>query len=312
VVADGILQYLPFAALPAPGRSGPGEPLLRRREVIHLPSASVLALGRRHPAGRPPPAGQVAVVADPVFSPDDPRVRTAAGAENHPAVAAAPPAADVAEPPPAAAAAPPAAGAPADLREPTDRFARLFWSRAEAEAIAALADPGRTLVAVDFDASLDLVREDRLRDFRYVHFATHGVVDTAAPALSGLVLSQVDESGGPRPGFLRLAEVYDLELAADAVVLSGCETALGREVRGEGLWGLSRGFLSAGAGQVVASLWRVEDRATARLMERFYRALLVDGERPAAALRRAQAAMLAEPRWEDPYYWAGFVVYGDG
>ena len=125
------------------------------------------------------------------------------------------------------------------------------------------------------------------------------------------MLSLVDEKGRPREGFLRLHDVYNLDLTADLVVLSGCRTALGREIRGEGLWGLSSGFLYAGARRVVASLWWVQDRATTELMTRFYRALWEEKLRPAAALRQAQLSMLADRRFRDPFAWAAFVHQGD-
>ena len=144
-----------------------------------------------------------------------------------------------------------------------------------------------------------------------IHFATHGVLDTQHPELSGVVLSLLDENGSPRDGFLRLHDVYNLRLAADLVVLSGCQTALGKDVRGEGLVGLTRGFLYAGARRVMASLWQVDDRATSELMARFYRALLKDGSSPAAALREAQLSLSRSAQWRDPYNWAGFVIQGD-
>jgi CHAT domain-containing protein len=150
-----------------------------------------------------------------------------------------------------------------------------------------------------------------LRPFRIVHFATHGMIDAQTPALSGLVLSRVGEDGQAREGFLSLNDVYNLQLGADLVVLSGCETALGREIRGEGLVGLTQGFFYAGAARVVASLWRVQDRATAELMGRFYAAMLREGKTPAAALREAQLAVRRERRWRDPYYWSAFVLQGD-
>ncbi|HEX6864203.1 MAG TPA: CHAT domain-containing protein, partial [Thermoanaerobaculia bacterium] len=146
--------------------------------------------------------------------------------------------------------------------------------------------------------------------FRVVHFATHGVLDAERPALSGLALSMVGPDGSAQEGFLHLRDVYGLRLDADLVVLSGCRTALGRELRGEGLVGLTRGFLYAGAPRVVASLWKVEDRATSELMTRFYRALWEEGLAPAAALRSAQLSLRRERRWRDPYFWAGFVLQG--
>jgi CHAT domain-containing protein len=133
------------------------------------------------------------------------------------------------------------------------------------------------------------------------------------PGLSGIVLSLVDEKGQPQNGFLRLHDVYNLKLGADLVVLSACPTALGKEIKGEGLVGLTRGFMYAGAARVMASSWKVEDEATAELMKRFYQAMLGQGMRPAAALRAAQVAMLqgTKQRWRSPYYWAGFVLQGE-
>ncbi len=150
-----------------------------------------------------------------------------------------------------------------------------------------------------------------LARYRIVHFATHSRIDTRLPALSGVLLSEVGADGAPRQGLLSLEDIYNLRLGADLVVLSGCETALGREVRGEGLVGLTRGFFQAGATRVVASLWPVQDRATAELMSHFYRAMLRDGQSPAAALREAQLALAHDRRWADPYYWAGFILLGD-
>jgi CHAT domain-containing protein len=150
-----------------------------------------------------------------------------------------------------------------------------------------------------------------LSQYRILHFSTHGVLNSSHPELSGLVLSMYDRAGAPRDGFLRLHEIYNLKLNADLVVLSACETALGTAIRGEGLIGLARGFIYAGAARVVASLWNVEDQATANLMKRFYQDMLSSGRSPAAALRGAQIAMLRQPRWSPPYYWAAFVLEGE-
>ena len=139
------------------------------------------------------------------------------------------------------------------------------------------------LTAFDFEASRQAATGGLLARYRLVHFATHGVLNTDYPALSGLVLSLVDERGEPREGFLRVHDIYGLELGADLVTLSACETALGREIRGEGLVGLARGFMYAGAARVVASLWSVQDRATAETMRRFYEGILAQGLAPARA-----------------------------
>jgi CHAT domain-containing protein len=193
----------------------------------------------------------------------------------------------------------------------TGALERLRFSRREAEAIAALAPPGAFLKALDFEASRATAMSPSLADYRIVHFAAHGLVNSRHPELSGIALSLVDEKGRPQDGFLRLPDLYNLKLGADLVVLSACQTALGQEVKGEGLVGLTRGFFYAGAPRVVASLWSVRDEATAVLMGRFYRALLEDGLSPSAALRSAQVSLWKEPRWRAPYYWAGFVLQGE-
>jgi CHAT domain-containing protein len=226
------------------------------------------------------------VLADPVFDATDPRLSTDGGKQ----------------------------AAVASGRRSASSLFRLPWSRREAEAIAAVVEStaaGRSLLALDFRASRETALSGELAGYRVVHFATHGILDSQTPALSGLMLSRVDEHGAQQEGFLGLRDVYNLRLTADLAVLSGCETALGKHVRGEGLVGLTQGFLYAGARQVLASLWRIEDRATAELMSRFYRALLVEGLPPAAALRQAQLAIRADKRWRSPYYWSGFVLSGD-
>jgi CHAT domain-containing protein/tetratricopeptide (TPR) repeat protein len=278
VVPDGALHYIPFAALPEPGGAAP---LVDGHEIVTLPSASALAALRRETAGRRSPDGTLAVVADPVFGAEDPRVG--------------------------------GGGAPrlASLRGGANSLGRLPFSREEADALLALVPPSRRLAALGFQASRDTVLSGRLAGYRLVHFATHGVLDTAHPELSGIALSRIDPQGRPVDGFLRARDLDRLRLPADLVVLSACRTALGREVRGEGLVGLTRGFLSAGARGVLVSLWEVEDRATAELMERLYREMLERGRTPAAALRAAQAALRREPGREAPYYWAGFVLEGD-
>jgi CHAT domain-containing protein len=150
-----------------------------------------------------------------------------------------------------------------------------------------------------------------LAEYRVVHFATHGVLDNENPGLSGLILSLFDERGRPQDGFLRLHDIYSLNLPADLVVLSACDTALGKPLRGEGLMGLVRGFFYAGALRVVASLWKVDDEATGELMSRFYVEMLDEGRSPAAALRQAQLALWRDGRWQDPYYWAAFILQGE-
>jgi len=256
----------------------------------------VLGVLRHEIAGRQIAAKQVAVLADPVLDNNDPRVRQAAPTERRIDESG--------------------AGTRKDLNRSANEsgvgtFERLRYTRQEADSIMALASPGTGLEAVDFDASKATATGDSLSQYRIVHFATHGLINSRHPDLSGIVLSLVDEQGRPQDGFLRLHDVYNLKLGADLVVLSACRTALGKDVRGEGLVGLTRGFMYAGAPRVVASLWDVKDEATAELMKRFYEAMLRQRMAPAAALRAAQLSMMKEKRWAAPYYWAGFILQGE-
>jgi CHAT domain-containing protein len=121
----------------------------------------------------------------------------------------------------------------------------------------------------------------------------------------------VDEKGEPQDGYLRLHDIYNLNLPAELVVLSACQTGVGKQVKGEGLIALTRGFMYAGAKSVVASLWKVDDEATAALMAEFYKQMFRNKLKPAAALRQAQSNISKEKRWQSPYYWAGFFIQGE-
>ena len=190
-------------------------------------------------------------------------------------------------------------------------ISRLLYSGREAEAIRAVAPPGQAMMATGFDASRAMATSPELSQYRIVHFATHGLLNDQHPGLSGVILSLVDEQGRPQDGFLRLHDIYNLKLPADLVVLSACSTALGKDVRGEGLVGIVRGFMYAGAARVVASLWKVDDEATAELMKRFYRYMLQENMPAAAALRAAQVEMWQQKQWQSPYYWAAFTLQGE-
>lgn len=300
IVASGALQYLPFGALHAVA-TAPSRPLIADCEIVILPSASTLAVLRRELSGRQQAAKSVAVLADPVFDRNDPRVNLVLSEK----------------PSGESAGSPKSANASVTSLERSARevgllsFDRLRSTRREAEDIIASTRLGTGLKALDFEASRATAVSGELAQYRIVHFATHGMLNNQHPELSGLVLSLVDERGQPQDGFLRAHEVYNMKLGADLVVLSGCQTALGKEAKGEGLLGLTRGFMYAGSPRVVASLWQVPDRATAELMKRFYRGMLVEGLQPAAALRAAQVAMLKDKRWNAPYYWAAFVLQGE-
>jgi CHAT domain-containing protein len=188
---------------------------------------------------------------------------------------------------------------------------RLQATRREAEAIMTMAPAGKSFEALDFKANFATATSAELKNYRIVHFATHALLDSKHPELSGLVLSLVNERGRPQSGFLGLEDIYNLNLPADLVVLSACETALGKGVEGEGMVGLTRGFMYAGASRVVASLWNIDDQATVEQMRHFYRAMLVQRMRPAAALRTAQLKLRQDPRWNSPYFWAAFQIQGE-
>jgi CHAT domain-containing protein len=188
---------------------------------------------------------------------------------------------------------------------------RLPFTRREADEILAMVPEADRLKALDFDANLATATSAALGQYRYVHFATHGFLNAAHPELSGIVLSLVNRQGAEQDGFLWAHEVYNLRLPAEMVVLSGCRTGLGKEIKGEGLVGLTRGFMYAGSARVLVSLWDISDEASAGLMAHLYKAILKEHMPPAAALRVAQLEILKEKRWQAPYYWASFVLQGE-
>jgi CHAT domain-containing protein/Flp pilus assembly protein TadD len=338
IVADGALHYVPFAALPDPIslQTDPGvEPvasspvkraklretsLVVNHEIVYLASASLLTSLRQQALSRKPAPKTVAVMADPVFDKDDQRVirRPIPITGNATATGHVPLQTQNAAP------ARPQSDAPSSEQLMTRSFidlgltrdgqfqlTRLNFTRREADAILAVVPSGTGLEALDFDASRATALSPDLTQYRIVHFATHGLINSEHPELSGLVLSLVDKDGHPEDGFLQLQDIYNMRLSADLVVLSACETALGKEIRGEGLIGLTRGFMYAGASRVVASLWKVSDAATAELMSSFYQSMERDHLAPAAALRAAQLNLSKQQRWKSPYYWAAFQIQGD-
>ena len=150
-----------------------------------------------------------------------------------------------------------------------------------------------------------------LSQFSVLHFATHGVLNPKDPSVSGFVLSMLDDSGRPQNGFITTPDIYALHAPVDLVVLSACRTGLGKGVRGEGLIGLTSGFMHAGASSVAATLWKVDDNATSHLMDHFYTNMLQKKMRPADALRAAQNALRQDPRWQSPHFWAAFTLQGE-
>ena len=302
IVADGALQYIPFEVLPAPESSlnsgGPMPVLVAKNEIVYQPSAS--ALGFLRGVARPNSSKTVAVFADPVFSDEDDRVQSALKSQSGKAVANRS-----------------REKLTTSLRDVGDddfTLSKLAYSLKEANAITAIAPRGSWLKKVGFDANREAATSPSLKQFSIVHFATHGVVNDKQPELSGIVLSMVNKRGQDQDGYLTLHDIYYLDLPIRLVVVSACRTGIGRQIPGEGLIALTRGFMHAGAQGVIVSLWDVDDEATAEFMTRFYDQMLGKNKLPpAAALRQAKAEMQvhANDRWRAPYYWAGFILQGD-
>ncbi|BFM38659.1 CHAT domain-containing tetratricopeptide repeat protein [Synechocystis sp. LKSZ1] len=291
IVADGALQYLPFGALISSGATPDVAPrsLVDQYEFVSLPSASVLGQLRQDLARRTPAPLGLAIFADPVFSPEDERLRNTGAAIS---LALSP---DLAR----------------SARDSGVLFNRLPYTQTEARQILALLPGQPNLPELGFAANRSRLISQQVSQYRYLHFATHGLLNSENPQLSGLVLSLFNPEGQSINGFLRLYDIFNLQLPAELVVLSACETGLGQEVRGEGLIGLTRGFMYAGAARVVVSLWSVDDQATALLMTQFYQGLLDQKLSPARALQQAQQALKQNPQFASPYYWAGFTLQGE-
>lgn len=313
IVTEGVLQYIPFDALPSPSSGEEGErsdaaagsavgdtpPLVSRHEVVSLPSISTLVAIRRE-GGRERSKGKlIAVLADPVFSNDDDGVRGASTPQTNPTA-----------PDPDAEFGQRALRSFRGLSGGSG-ITRLAHSSDEADAIVATAPRGTSLAVKGFDASRETAMSPQIGEYQIVHFSTHGFLNSEHPEFSGMVLTMVNRQGGRENGFLQLHDIYNMNLSADLVVLSACGTGLGKDVKGEGLVGLTRGFMHAGSKSVVASLWEVDDEATAELMRSFYKAMLHEGLAPAAALRSAKESVRQHPRWSAPYFWAGFVLQGE-
>ncbi|WP_339383876.1 CHAT domain-containing protein [Fortiea sp. LEGE XX443] len=301
IVADGALQDIPFAALVAPNTPATNQkdyqPLILQHEIVNLPSMTAIATHRQKLRQRQPAPKTLAILANPVFKPNDTRVTGK----------------------------PEGVTPNLDTRDQLEQSAlkraarslnRSEWdalpgTQKEAEAILPLVPPASSLSAFNFDANYDWVTNKQLSQYRYVHFATHGFADPTNPELSGIVLSLVNKQGQSTRGYLRLGDIFNLDLPAELVVLSACETGLGKDVKGEGLVGLTRGLMYAGSASVALSLWQVNDAATPELMKEFYKQILEGKKSPNAALRAAQIAMLQNKDWRYPYYWAAFTIQGE-
>ncbi len=272
VAADGALNYIPFQILPVTANA---EPLVAQHEIINVPSASILGELRKETARRGTRDKVLAAFGDPVFR------------EN---VQIVPSRSDSGDP---------------------ESIGPLFYAAREIESLREVASDAQTYAATEKDATREQLLKLDLSQYSILHFATHGLLRPSSPENSGLWLSTINREDKPVDGFVGLQDIYSLRAPVDLVVLSACQTGLGSDTRGEGLIGLTRGFMYAGATSVVASVWKVEDEATAELMKRFYTEMLKNGKTPSEALRLAQNSIRQEPQWSSPHYWAGFTLQGE-
>jgi CHAT domain-containing protein len=301
IVPDGVLNYVPFDALPFPADSGSTgqlsetyQPLILHQEIIKLPSAAVLIAVRRE---RERATKTIVVLADPVFSGYDERLpqsvqRAFLQTQNDSKTSA-------------------RQNASTNGTSTDFYIDRLAATQQEGNEIIKLVPTQEGTLRLGFDASHTFALSTQLNQYRVIHMATHGIVDEKHPELSGVVLSLLDREGKPQDGFLRLHEIYNLRVTANLVVLSACQTALGKDVKGEGLIGLTRGFMYAGSKGVIASLWKVDSEATRELMKEFYTGYFHRGLSPAAALREAKLAIRKQTRWQSPFFWAAFELHGE-
>ncbi|MEG4997849.1 CHAT domain-containing protein [Microcoleus sp. B4-D4] len=297
IVPDGVLHYTPFQALiisPTVGQNT-NVPLIIEHEIITLPSASTLAILRQNYGDRKPPSQTLAILADPVFSPDDDRLKGKLTPETTEKLALN------------------NIGLSRSLRASNRQWPpeRLPFTRQEAQTISSLFPSASSRQIFDFDASRTTATDGNLANYQIVHFATHGLANSQNPELSGILMSMVDDKGNLVNGFLRLTDIFNLKLAANLVVLSACQSGMGQNVKGEGMVGLTRGFMYAGAQRVAVSLWSVDDEGTAVLMQKFYHKMLQQKLTPSAALRAAQIEMMQQEKWKSPYYWAAFTLQGE-
>jgi CHAT domain-containing protein/tetratricopeptide (TPR) repeat protein len=291
IVPDGDLAMLPFAALPENGCSSrQGGPLIATHEIMLTPSLSVF-LSRNPAAERKPFKGEVAVIADPVFDPSDQRARGLKRSRLSQTKSS------------------------TSSRAASVALPRLLNTQSEADSIlreAQKAGRNQVFVATGLKASLQTVLSPAMQDYRIWHLATHGVYDDTEPEFSGLVFSLVGQDGAPVLGFLKAHDIANLNLRPELVVLSACNSASGENLSGEGIMGLSYSFLRAGAKEVVATLWDIDDATSKDLMAAFYREMIRNGNDAAKALRKSQLAAMKSHRGFSTYDWAGFELTSVG
>ena len=279
ISSDGILQFLPFSALPIPGgnSSDAWQPLIKQNEITIIPSASALsALIKRQ---RRSPPQYLAALVSPLY-----QLEKTSGKNN---------------------------------LQMNDKFSKIENLNLGDTLIKRLLTTAQTANLKDkvkiwtgSEVARDTATSSELSNYRNILYYAHGVFDDSRPESSGLYLSFYDRNLNPRPDkFLGLSDIYSMNLNADVVFLSGCETSLGKEIKGEGIVGITRGFMYAGSANVVSSLWKVPEPETMLIVDRFFKEAALQGKRPSEILRKIQTDI-----WEKdnlpPYYWAAFQIHG--
>lgn len=303
-VLDGSLQYIPFNALPEPNQVS-DQPLLLNHEIVYLPSIATLSTLRHEAKDPKQNTKSVMLIGDPIFSSNDSRVKSKDTSSK-------------------------ALKELKELKELTNNnllmkksaqqvgvigsnseIARLSISNEETKELSALAGEGKSKQLLGSDASLKFLSNNRISDYQVIHFSTYGLANSSNPELSGIMLSSVDEQGNLQDGFLQTHKIFNLNLPVDLVTLSACEATVSKNAQAEGLLGLTRGFMYAGASRVMVSLWNVNDSANTELMKKFYQKVLKEGQTPTAALRAAQLEMRQDEKYKNPFYWAAFQLQGE-
>jgi len=290
IVPDGKLHYFPVSALPFPN-SESDEPILITNETVYAPSAQTLLFLERTRTYQAENAKNLLIYSDPIYTEKDSRFPDSKIADETKN--------DV--------------SLKENFRfvETLNSLPRLAASKIESDSILEIIGTSNNDSFSGFEANRTQLLNSKLDEYKIIHFATHGFSDEKRPELSGIVLSRFDERGKQRDEFFRIHDIYGLNLNADLVVLSACETGLGKEVKGEGLMSLNNAFLQTGAKTVMSSLWKVEDTATLELMKNFYGAMAEEKLTPSQALRQAQIKLRQNSQFRSPFYWAAFTVQGD-
>lgn len=298
VVADGALNYVPFQLLTLPNDQ---QPLIASHEIVNAPSASILTQLNREKAARPSPEKTLIAFGYPAFASNYAELRGKSSNELVAQVSA-----DEKERWGYAMRDIEVQGDSADIAN----VQPLQFSRDELAKLKVIGGSSSSIVT-GFEATRETFQRTDFSKVAILHVATHGILDPLRPEYSGFILSTMDPEGRPQQGFITVRDIFELQAPVDLVVLSACRTGLGKDVRGEGLIGLTRGFMYAGASSVAATLWNVNDEVTAELMKLFYANMLEKGMAPAAALRAAQNTIRQQPQWRSPHYWAGFTFQGE-